>query len=276
MRLDEITVGDVGRAIDLYLEVAYRGAARPERLPRPQGDPAASIAGRLALDFQDESGKGEGQGRCYSLRLGNCQYPFMKLRLQEMLFKDEFYFTVDTHDQMFQCRDDPRLARVMAFNREVKEAVEASWEGAGLPTTVNLQGLLAERPVAREAAKGLRILVVDDCLPIQETVARMLEQKGYDVDLARDGVDALDQADPDRHALILMDVEMPRKDGFEACRELKADPRRCRIPVLLASAGAVELAAAAGPDGFLVKPFQAEALFTFVNTLLKDSVGSAT
>lgn len=269
MQLEEITLYHLQRAVDLYLQRAYPDGNPPDRLPRPQGDPDEPLLGHLD-QFLDESGTGEGSGHCYALRLGNRDYPFMKLRLQEVLFKNEYFFTVDTHDQMFESQDDPKLAQLMAFNRELQQEIEAAWEGAGLPTTCYLQGLTASEPVAPAPSNGRCILLVDDSIAIQDTIRQMLELRGYEVDLASDGQEALELADPARHALILMDVEMPRMDGFEACMTLKDDPDRRGIPILLATAGAVELARKAAPDGYLVKPFRAEALFKFLDTMLRD------
>ncbi len=267
MRLEEITVYHLHRAIDLYLEIAYRSKTPPANLPRPGVNNADSIV--TVLDaFLDESDPSQDGVRRYALRLGNSEYPFMKLRLVEYLYRDEFFFTVDTHDQMFGAADDPRLARLMAQNQAIKQQIEAAWEGCGLPTTVNLQGLVACTPVEREEDKGLTILLTEDDCAIQDTIAELLLLKGYAVDRANDGREALRLADPDRHALILMDVEMPHVNGLEACERLKSDPARARIPILLMTAGAIELARAAAPDGFLVKPFQAEALFRFLDAMI--------
>ena len=272
MRLDEITLSRLRRAVELYLEIAYRGATVPADLPVP--DWAAHPAGDAVADhlglFLDESAN-DGEVRRYALRLGQASYRFMKLRLVEYLWRDEFFFAVDTHDQMFESADDPELNRLMASNRELKQAIEASWEGAGLPTTVHVKGLAEGTLVGREDSKGVRILLVEDDPSIQETVEHLLEVKGYDVDLACDGREALELADPSRHALVLMDVEMPRLSGIEAMKRLRSDPARAQLPVLLMTAGAVPLAQAEAGTGFLVKPFRADELFRFLELQLDRS-----
>lgn len=273
MRLEDLSTKKIRRAVDLYLEEAYRGEALPER-------PAFLLQDEFitALDvlpeLQDERDGDATGARCYALRLGNRRYPFMKLRLQEYLYQDEFFFSVDTHDQMFVDKSDPELARLKEFNREIKARIEAAWEGAGIPTMVHLKGMTECRPVPREPTKGVRILLVDDDLSIQDTIATMLETKGYDVDRAEDGEEAVELADPDRHGLVLMDVEMQHMNGDEACATIRNDPARCDLPVLLMTAGAVELARASSPNGFLVKPFHADALFKFIETMLNDRRGS--
>lgn len=271
MRLEEITLDQVRRAIDLYLEIGYRGAAVRATLPRLEGAGRLPVSAALG-QLQDESDRAPGGAHCYALRLGNARYPFMKLQLLEVLYRGEYFFSVDTHDQMFDASGDPELAQLMDFNGALKKEIEAAWEGAGLPTTVNLAGCRADFPVEPEARKNVRVLLVEDEPSIQDTIAHMLEVKGYDVDRASDGQEAVDVARADRHAVILMDVEMPRKTGVEACEELKADPARERIPVLLMTACAVRLAQSAPSNGFLVKPFQADTLFRFLESQLRDAV----
>lgn len=269
MRLADLTLAKVRRAVDVYLKQAYAGAEPPPLPAFLTGAPNSSVEVVLGA-FLDESDRAPAGAHCYALRLGNSRYPFMKLRLQEYLFQGEYFFAVDTHDQMFADQSDPELARLKAFNREVRCQIEAAWEGAGLPTCAQLKGITECQPVEREPRRGVRILLVDDNPAIQETVATLLQFKGFDVDRADDGDEALQLANPQRHRLILMDVEMPRLSGIEACAELKADPVRRSIPVLLMTAGAVELARnATSPDGFLVKPFQAEALLRFVESMLE-------
>jgi CheY-like chemotaxis protein len=271
MRLERITIGHLRRALEIYFSKAYRGA---EKAPPPfEGDSDSPIE-HVLEKFVDEAAKKQGGARCYSLRLGNARYPFMKLRLSEFLYRDEYFFTVDTHDQMFADQTDPELAQLKAWNREVKATIEAAWEGAGLPTTVNLRGIAECEPVAPAPRKGKRILVVDDDPGILDTIAWMLRLKGYDVDTATDGEEGLELADPKKHCLILSDVEMPRMTGIELRDALAQDPARAHIPVLLATAGAVELAARAAPGCFLVKPFHADALFRCIEELLPAAGGT--
>ena len=104
-----------------------------------------------------------------------------------------------------------------------------------------------------------RILVVEDN-PVNQMVATgMLESLGYDVDLAEDGVECTERFDPDRHDAVLMDVQMPRMDGYAATRwvrEHHAGGRR--TPILAMTAAAIEgerqRCLDAGMDDFLTKP----------------------
>src|SRR5690606_37842692 len=131
---------------------------------------------------------------------------------------------------------------VKRYNLDVKARVEQAWSEAGLPTARDLKGLVPTVPAPRTTSTGRRILVVDDDEAIGATLALLLEARGYAVDRLRDGREAVEQADPRRHDLILMDNEMPRLSGFEACRVLKARDETKSIPVLIATAGALTLA----------------------------------
>ncbi len=267
MRLEDFKLKHLRRAVDIYLGIAFRDGGSPTQMPSLDGADDRPLIESIGA-MLDETAKNKCEGQAYALRLGNTRYKFMKLRLAEHLVRGEFFFSVDTHDQMFADPSDPELARLKQFNREIAERIEAAWEGASLPTVAHLKGLISCMPMKREPSNGLRILLVDDDAAIQDTLALMLESKGYAVDRAWNGEEALDLADPERHALILMDVEMPRMCGDAACRELKANPRTARIPILLTSACAIDLARDAGPDGYLVKPFHAETLFRFLDAHL--------
>lgn len=80
------------------------------------------------------------------------------------------------------------------------------------------------------------VLIVDDDPDLVETVCMMLENKGYEVGKAYDGVEG-EEAIKERHPdLLVLDVMMPRKDGYQLCAELKADSATRDIPVILLTA----------------------------------------
>lgn len=81
-----------------------------------------------------------------------------------------------------------------------------------------------------------RILVVDDDPDLVESVSMKLEAEGFDVDKAYDGVEAMDRIKAQRPALVILDVMMPRKDGYELCDEIKKSPEYKDISVLLLTA----------------------------------------
>lgn len=103
------------------------------------------------------------------------------------------------------------------------------------------------------------VLAVDDDPVIQRLLAINLEMEGYEVAVAGDGEEALEVARTARPDCILLDVMMPRKDGWEVCAELKADPDLAGIPVVILSARAqatdVARGTEVGADAYLTKPF---------------------
>ncbi len=81
-----------------------------------------------------------------------------------------------------------------------------------------------------------RILVVDDDPDLVESVSMKLEAEGFEVDKAYDGVEAMDRIKAQRPALVILDVMMPRKNGYELCDELKSSDEYKDIAVLLLTA----------------------------------------
>ena len=119
------------------------------------------------------------------------------------------------------------------------------------------------------------ILVVDDEPPILELVRYTLEDEQIRVLEASDGAQALEAALAARPDLILLDVQMPRLDGLEVCRRLRADASLAgtRIVMLTAAGQDADRARglAAGADEYLTKPFSPLALFTLVRSLLPEA-----
>ena len=114
------------------------------------------------------------------------------------------------------------------------------------------------------------ILVVDDCQNIREIVAFTLENIGYNIVTAVDGEDALQSINNKHFDLIITDVNMPKKDGIELIKEVRALERYKYLPILLLTTedepNKKQLAKDAGATGWLTKPFVVQ---TFVSTVKK-------
>jgi len=272
-----MTVGLLRRAIAVYAEVAWVGWPMPPvALDGNDDDPLEPLLVRLveAGTVADETLRsGEIATRTFTLRLGNPRYPFMKLVLQEHLVEGLFFFSVDTHDQMFggeeaQGAEAIELQELKRANLELKERIERAWDAAGLPTAAHIKGLVDTWPTRPGAPNGRHILLVDNDRDIAGTLAVLLRARGYEVTVLEDGSEAVEQADPAIHDLILMDNEMKYLDGCQACRVLKSRPATAKIPVLIATAGALSLQQLDAADGFLVKPFRMELLFSILDHML--------
>jgi chemosensory pili system protein ChpA (sensor histidine kinase/response regulator) len=112
------------------------------------------------------------------------------------------------------------------------------------------------------------VMVVDDSLTVRKITSRLLEREGYRVLLAKDGVDALEQMKDSLPAVMLVDIEMPRMDGFDLTRTVRADDRLHNIPIIMISSRTAEKhrshAAELGVNAFLGKPYQESELLQHI------------
>jgi two-component system response regulator MprA len=117
----------------------------------------------------------------------------------------------------------------------------------------------------------MRILVVDDDRAVRESLRRSLSFNGYTVDLAVDGMDALEKVTAARPDALVLDVMMPRLDGLEVCRRLRSTGDDLPILVLTARDSVSERVAGldAGADDYLPKPFALEELLARLRALLR-------
>ncbi|HLN76012.1 MAG TPA: response regulator [Nocardioidaceae bacterium] len=122
-----------------------------------------------------------------------------------------------------------------------------------------------------------KIVVADDDADIRDLVVFKLEQSGHDVVPVGDGAAAVDACRDQRPDLAVLDVMMPGMSGFDACRELRADPDLSGIPVILLTARAqeadIEHGFNVGADDYVVKPFSPRELAARVTAVLQRSAG---
>jgi twitching motility two-component system response regulator PilH len=119
------------------------------------------------------------------------------------------------------------------------------------------------------------ILVADDSAALRELISGLLIENGFSVKTAVNGIDALEQAGQISPDLIILDVVMPEKNGFQVCRSLKQEPATQHIPVIICSTKDTQAdhywALKQGADAYIVKPFPEDELIGTVKQLLRNS-----
>jgi DNA-binding response OmpR family regulator len=118
------------------------------------------------------------------------------------------------------------------------------------------------------------ILIVEDDANIVVSLTHLLEHNGYIVKVASDGEQALAAVEQWRPALVLLDVMLPGKDGFEVCRAIRAAPalHDTRVVMLTARGAAVDVdgGLALGADAYITKPFSNKDLLAQIRTLVPE------
>jgi chemosensory pili system protein ChpA (sensor histidine kinase/response regulator) len=122
------------------------------------------------------------------------------------------------------------------------------------------------------AAVAAAVLVVDDSLTVRKVTQRLLEREGYRVLLAKDGLDALEQMQATRPDLMLVDIEMPRMDGFDLTRHVRGNEATQAVPIIMITSRTADkhrnYALGLGVDAYFGKPFQEDVLLAAIAGLL--------
>ena len=117
------------------------------------------------------------------------------------------------------------------------------------------------------------MLVVEDDIVNQYVIDELLKDAGLNVDLANDGQEALDKIDTARHALVLMDMQMPRMDGISATVAMRKRPALQSIPIVALTANAFDedwqRCMDAGMDDFIAKPVDPKVIYSTIHDWLE-------
>ncbi|SEI49928.1 Chemotaxis protein histidine kinase CheA, partial [Azotobacter beijerinckii] len=131
-----------------------------------------------------------------------------------------------------------------------------------------------QAPAEGEKERPLLVLVVDDSVTVRKVTGRLLERHGMDCMTAKDGVDALAQLQERRPDLMLLDIEMPRMDGFEVATRVRHDERLKDLPIIMITSRTGEKhrerALGLGVDEYLGKPYQEALLLEAIHRLVKE------
>ncbi len=119
-----------------------------------------------------------------------------------------------------------------------------------------------------------KILLVDDEPSILLSLEYLMEQEGYDVLTATDGDEALHSVREELPDLILLDIMMPKRDGFEVCQTIRANPEWKETKIILLTAKGREVdrekGLALGADDYITKPFATQELIKKINVILES------
>ena len=159
---------------------------------------------------------------------------------------------------------DGRVALVIDASTLIQRSLAAAFAEEEQPSQ-------AAVPVIEEELGQITAMVVDDSITVRKITSRLLNRHGINVVTAKDGVDALEQLQHHQPDIILLDIEMPRMDGFELASLVRNDQRLAKIPIIMITSRigdkhrdrALEL----GVNRYLGKPFQEEQLLESINTL---------
>jgi len=139
--------------------------------------------------------------------------------------------------------------------------------------------LVAERGKAALLAARRMVMVVDDSLTVRKFTTRLLAREGYEVITARDGIDALKLLGEHAPDAILLDIEMPRMDGFEFAKTIRADAKTSGIPIIMITSRTADKhrsrAEELGVDRFLGKPYQEEELLQSLRDVVEGGGAGA-
>ncbi|HLL13326.1 MAG TPA: Hpt domain-containing protein [Rubrivivax sp.] len=153
------------------------------------------------------------------------------------------------------------VALASLYGPAAREPVRASGEQGSQP-------LVDKAATPEQGSRAALVLVVDDSLTVRRVTQRLLIREGYRVVTAKDGLDALARLAEERPAVLLSDIEMPRMDGFDLLRNVRADPALADLPVVMITSRIAQkhrdYATELGADHYLGKPYSEEELLGLV------------
>jgi chemosensory pili system protein ChpA (sensor histidine kinase/response regulator) len=122
------------------------------------------------------------------------------------------------------------------------------------------------------------VMVVDDSLTVRKITTRFLQREGYRVCTARDGVEALEMLEDEMPAVMLLDIEMPRMDGFEVVRHVRSNAATRELPIIMITSRTADKhrshALETGVDGYMGKPYQETELLAEIQRLAAKMVAA--
>ena len=167
------------------------------------------------------------------------------------------------------------VALATLYGEAARAATHAALQATSGSPALPLMPLAAGEP---EVAEAPLVMVVDDSLTVRRVTQRLLLREGYRVVLAKDGLDALERLAEDVPQIVLSDIEMPRMDGFDLVRNMRADARLRELPVIMITSRIAQkhrdYAAELGVDHYLGKPYSEEDLLALIRRYTSAKVAA--
>jgi len=171
------------------------------------------------------------------------------------------------------------IARVSPVEQDILESTLQDIENKQAivtpPPGTTAQPVVQEQQIATQAdvpEKPDRILIAEDDVRIRKTLKRLLKRRDYQVILAVDGEDALEKIRVERPDLVLLDIRMPKRDGFSVCQAMRSDVKTIFIPVIMLTAlDSIEEklhGLSVGADDYITKPFHPDELLARIEAVL--------
>nr|WP_180120543.1 Hpt domain-containing protein [Acinetobacter sp. YH12086] len=146
-----------------------------------------------------------------------------------------------------------------------------------IQTTQRVKHSAEQRDLGRQANARRLVMIVDDSVTVRKVTSRLLERQGYDIVTAKDGVDAIEQLENVRPDLMLLDIEMPRMDGFEVTNLVRHHDIHRELPIIMITSRTGEKhrerAFSLGVTHYMGKPFQEAELLANIEALIAEKQG---
>ena len=159
--------------------------------------------------------------------------------------------------------------------------VDTPFDADNISRSDQILGAISEiNGVKTQPIQGLRrlpiVMVVDDSLTVRKVSQRLLQREGFQVVLAKDGVDALEQLQSIKPDVMLVDIEMPRMDGFDLTRNVRNDQRLKNVPIIMITSRTADkhrtYATQLGVNAYFGKPFMEQQLLASIRGFLSEEV----
>ena len=159
-----------------------------------------------------------------------------------------------------------------AINAPALDAIASARPAVSVERRTTIAPTVPTQKSAESAPRGKHILVVDDSPSVRRVVSNMLKQHQWEVQTARDGVEALEMITQQAPAAVLLDIEMPRMDGYELMATVRAQEQYRTLPLVVLTSRAAakhqQRAMQLGASAYVVKPYQDEELINILNALV--------